>query len=69
MTPAPKQNVLAGRRGSRKGKPGQLWVVTRTATAWDSIGVDGSFRIKGGKAIYDAVIYNCKTGVGPDWSY
>lgn len=34
-----------------------LWRVTRTATAWDSIGHDGAtFRIKGGHALYDAVM-------------
>lgn len=34
--------------------------VLREATAWDSIGWDdGPFRIKGGRAIYDGVLYNC----------
>ncbi|MGE0412004.1 MAG: hypothetical protein AB7I98_03965 [Verrucomicrobiales bacterium] len=33
----------------------------KTATAWESIGWDdGKFRIKGGRAIYEAVLYNCK---------
>lgn len=32
-------------------------------TAWNAIGFDdGQFRIKGGKALYQAVIYNCETG-------
>lgn len=31
--------------------------MTRTATAWNSIGHDGgTFRIKGGRALYDAVM-------------
>lgn len=38
---------------------GVNWRVTHTATAWESIGHDGTFRIKGGHALYDAVIYNC----------
>ena len=34
--------------------------VTHTATAWESIGWDnGPFRIAGGKAIYQAVSYQC----------
>jgi hypothetical protein len=37
----------------------ELWRVTRTATAWESIGHDGdTFRIKGGRALYDAVMYD-----------
>jgi hypothetical protein len=32
----------------------------RTATAWESIGWDGGrFRIQGGRAYYEAVLYNC----------
>jgi hypothetical protein len=32
----------------------------KTATAWESIGFDeGLFRIKGGRALYEAVMYNC----------
>jgi len=35
------------------------WRVIRTATAWDSIGWDdGPFRIRGGRAIYQAVMHN-----------
>lgn len=35
----------------------------RTATAEESIGWDnGGFRIKGGRAIYEAVMYNCHNG-------
>lgn len=31
-----------------------------TRTAWDSIGWDdGPFRVKGGRAVYEAVMYNC----------
>lgn len=34
--------------------------VLKTATAWESIGFDeGKFRIKGGRALYEAVMYNC----------
>lgn len=37
-----------------------LWQVTKTATAWESIGWDeGPFRIQNGTAIYQAVIYQC----------
>ena len=37
--------------------------VIETKTAWDAIGWDnGPFRIKGGKAIYQAVMYNCYNG-------
>ena len=33
----------------------------KTATAWELIGWDdGNIRIKGGKAIYQAVMYNCE---------
>lgn len=35
------------------------WRVTREAKAWDCIGYDGTFRIKGGRACYDAISYNC----------
>lgn len=38
------------------------WRIVRTDTAWNSIGHDGgTFRIRGGRALYDAVIYNCAT--------
>ena len=34
--------------------------VLGVATAWDAIGFDdGKFRIKGGRALYEAVMYNC----------
>lgn len=34
--------------------------IIKTATAWESIGFDeGKFRIKGGRALYEAVMYNC----------
>lgn len=34
--------------------------VIRIATAWESIGWDeGLFRIKGGHAVYEVVVYNC----------
>lgn len=34
--------------------------VLREATAWDLIGWDsGLIRIRGGRAIYEAVMYNC----------
>lgn len=37
-----------------------LWKVKHTAIAHDSIGWDnGPFRIKGGSAIYQAVMYQC----------
>lgn len=36
------------------------FIPIREATAWESIGFDdGNFRIKGGRAIYEAVMYNC----------
>lgn len=39
---------------------GALWRVVRESTAWAEIGWDeGPFRIKGGSAIYQAVIYVC----------
>ena len=39
-----------------------LWIVVREARAWDVIGWDnGPFRIKGGKAVYQAVSHNCAT--------
>lgn len=35
------------------------WEVEREIAAWDAIGFDGTLRIKGGRAIYEAVMYNC----------
>ena len=36
--------------------------VIKESTAWDAIGWDnGPFRIKGGRAIYQAVMFNCAT--------
>lgn len=36
------------------------WEVSREGKAWDEIGWDGGpFRIKGGRAIYQAVGYRC----------
>ena len=40
--------------------PKSVWEVIKTATAWESIGWDdGPFRIKGGRAIYQAVNFQC----------
>lgn len=37
--------------------------IVRVASAWDSIGWDdGPFRVKGGRAVYEAVLYNCANG-------
>ena len=42
--------------------PHQNFEVVRSATAGESIGWDdGPFRIRGGRAIYAAVMYNCAT--------
>lgn len=39
-----------------------VWKVARTSTAWKEIGWDnGPLRIKGGRAIYQAVMHNCAT--------
>ena len=35
------------------------WTVVREVKAWDAVGHDGTLRIKGGTAIYDAVDHFC----------